>query len=323
MIPTEPISVADRSFSELLLAMSKTGFQGRKLGEAFRIWLEMLSDDVTIIMGLSGAMVAGGMRRIIAWLIERRFVDVIVSTGANIYHDILEAIGFRHYIGSECADDYELFRRGVDRIYNVFVREEDLKAADKILADVISEIDGVMSSRQLIAAIAERVAEIAKDESFVVAAYESGVPVFCPAIADSSVGIAAVLAEKRPIVDTMRDIEELTRIVAESKKTGVIFIGGGVPKNFIQQAEIVARLKGYDVAGHSYAIQITTDVPQFGGLSGATLEEAVSWGKIGHSAKKVQVNVDATIALPLLAHALRNEKRRSAPRVDRFFRTDR
>lgn len=313
MEPTEPVEVSEKSISELLSAMTKTGFQGRKLGEAFEIWLEMLNEErITILMGLSGAMVPAGMRRIIAWLIRNRYIDVLVSTGANIFHDIHEAMGFKHYLGSEHADDYQLFRKGINRIHDVFAYEEEFNRVDYTLADIISELDGVMSSRQFIEELAKRI-DVKDKNSIVISAYESGVPIFCPAIADSSIGIAAAIADRRVVIDTIRDVEELTKIVASSEKTGVIYIGGGVPKNFIQQAEVVARLKGYNVRGHEYAIQITTDTPQFGGLSGCTLEEGVSWGKITHRGKKVQVNVDATIALPLLAHALIGTKRRRYP----------
>ncbi|MET1123768.1 MAG: deoxyhypusine synthase [Archaeoglobaceae archaeon] len=313
MEPTEPIEVSEKKFSELLLAMAKTGFQGRRLGEAFKIWLEMLSEEgITILMGLSGAMVPAGMRKIVAWLIRNRYIDVLVSTGANLFHDIHEALGFRHYLGSERADDYELFKKGIDRIYDVFAFEREFNKVDRILAEVISELDGVLSSRQFIEEIARRL-EVKDRDSIIVSAYESGVPIFCPAIADSSIGIAATLARRRVVIDTFKDIEELTEIVVNSEKTGVIYIGGGVPKNFIQQTEVVARLKGYDVRGHDYAIQITTDVPQFGGLSGCTFEEGISWGKISYRSRKVQVNVDATIALPILAHALIGVKRKKYP----------
>jgi len=312
MKPTEPIEVSSKSFSDLLLAMAKTGFQGRKLGEAFEIWLEMLQEDkITILMGLSGAMVPAGMRKIISWLIRNRYIDVLVSTGANLFHDIHEALGFKHYLGRENVDDSELFERGIDRIYDVFAFEGEFNVIDRMLAEIISELDGVMSTREFIEEIAKRIDAKDKD-SIVISAYECGVPIFCPAIADSSIGIASALAERRVVLDTIRDVEELTEIVVNSEKTGVIYVGGGVPKNFIQQTEVVARLKGYEVKGHEYAIQITTDVPHFGGLSGCTFEEGVSWGKINTRAKKVQVNCDATIALPILAHGLMGVKRRAA-----------
>jgi len=315
MIPTTPIEVKDRNFFDLLKSMGKTGFQGRKLGEAFEIWLEMLEEEkITILMGLAGAMVPAGMRKVISWLIRNRFIDVLVSTGANLFHDIHEALGFKHYIGSEFVNDVELFKEGIDRIYDIFAHEREFNQIDFMIGRIFEETEGVLSSREIIERIAEKIRKVAKEDSIIISAYDMGVPIFCPAIADSSIGIGASLASRRCIVDTIKDVEELTEIVAKSGKTGVIYIGGGVPKNFIQQTEVVARLKNYEVAGHEYAIQITTDSPQFGGLSGCTFEEGISWGKISCRSRKVQVFVDATIALPILAHGLMNTKRRNFPK---------
>lgn len=318
MHPTVPIEVKDRDFFDFLKSMSKTGFQGRKLGEAFEIWLEMLNEErITILMGLAGAMVPAGMRKIVAWLIRNRFVDVLVSTGANIFHDIHEALGFKHYLGHEFANDEKLFEKGIDRIYNVFAHEKEFNEIDFMISEIFEESEGVFSSREILERIAENVKKEAKEDSILISAFEKGVPIFCPAIADSSIGIGASLAKKRCVIDTIKDVEELTEIVAKSGKTGVIYLGGGVPKNFIQQTEVVARLKNYEVRGHEYAIQITTDSPHFGGLSGCTFEEGISWGKINQRSRKVQVFVDATIALPILAHGMLVVKRKSFPRF--FF----
>ncbi|MDI9642350.1 MAG: deoxyhypusine synthase [Archaeoglobaceae archaeon] len=311
---TEPIEVNNKTFADLLHSMSKTGFQGRRLGIAFEVWLEMLKEErITILMGLAGAMVPAGMRKIISWMIRNRFIDVLVSTGANLFHDIHEALGFKHYLGSDAVNDEELYREGIDRIYDVFAHEKEFNKIDFLLSEIFAEHEGIYSSREIIEKIAEKIRKNAKEDSIVISAYEEGVPVFCPAIADSSIGIGASLANKRCTVDTIKDVEELTEIVAKSEKTGVVYIGGGVPKNFIQQTEVVARLKGYEVDGHDYAIQLTTDSPYFGGLSGCTFEEGISWGKINQKSRKVQVFVDATIALPILAHGLIGAKRKDYP----------
>ncbi|MEM0215525.1 MAG: deoxyhypusine synthase [Archaeoglobaceae archaeon] len=311
---TAPIEVNNKTFADLLHSMTKTGFQGRRLGLAFEIWLEMLKEErITILMGLAGAMVPAGMRKTISWMIRNRFIDVLVSTGANLFHDIHEALGFKHYLGSDAVNDEELYREGIDRIYDVFAHEKEFNKIDFLLSEIFAEQEGIYSSREIIEKIAEKIRKNAKEDSIVISAYEEGVPIFCPAIADSSIGIGASLANRRCIVDTIKDVEELTEIVAKSEKTGVIYIGGGVPKNFIQQTEVVARLKGYEVDGHDYAIQITTDSPYFGGLSGCTFEEGISWGKINWKSKKVQVFVDATIALPILAHGLLGAKRNAYP----------
>lgn len=311
---TSPIEVSNKSFAELLISMSKTGFQGRKLGLAFEIWLEMLKEEkMTILMGLAGAMVPAGMRKILTWLIRNRYIDVLVSTGANLFHDLHEALGFKHYLGVDSVNDEELYKEGIDRIYDVFAYEKEFNKLDFLISEIFAESEGVFSSREIIEMIAKRIRKDTKEDSIVISAYEKGVPIFCPAIADSSIGIGASLANKRCVIDTVKDVEELTEIVAKSEKTGVIYIGGGVPKNFIQQTEVVARLKGYEVDGHDYAIQITTDSPYFGGLSGCTFEEGISWGKINAKSKKVQVFADATIALPILAHGLIGVKRKNYP----------
>ncbi|MCX8172019.1 MAG: deoxyhypusine synthase [Archaeoglobaceae archaeon] len=311
---TSPIDVNNKSFAELLRAMTKTGFQGRRLGLAFEIWLEMLKEKrITILMGLAGAMVPAGMRKIISWMIRNRFIDVLVSTGANLFHDIHEALGYKHYLGSDVVDDEKLYAEGIDRIYDIFAHEREFNKVDFLISEIFAESEGILSSREIIGRISERIRKEAKEDSILISAYEERVPIFCPAIADSSIGIGASLAKSRCLIDTIKDVDELTEIVAKSEKTGVIYIGGGVPKNFIQQTEVVARLKGYEVDGHDYAIQFTTDSPYFGGLSGCTFEEAVSWGKINQNSKKVQVFVDATIALPILAHGLIGVERKSHP----------
>lgn len=327
-IPTSPVNVDTKDISELLRGMTRTGFQGKKLGQAFEVWEKMLKeDDITIFLGISGAMVPAGMRNVFIYLIRNRLVDVVVSTGANIFHDIHEAIGFKHYIGSEKTNDSELYEKGIDRIYDVFAFEDEFNKIDYLLSDISSEIGGtcripssysglspyLLSSREFLNEIAKRVRVISTTDSFLIAAYESGVPVFCPSIADSSIGIALAITDNPPPIDTIKDVRELTEIDKKSQKTGVIYIGGGVPKNFIQQTEVVTRLSGVEKGGHDYAIQFTTDSPQWGGLSGCTFEEGVSWGKIRSSAGKIQVNVDATIALPIIAQGLTASNRERIP----------
>lgn len=309
--PTEPIKVGDKKISELLKEMRLTGFQGRKLGEAAEIWFDMIKEEnCMIFLGLSGAMVPAGMRRVISHAIEQRFVDCIVSTGANLFHDLHEAFGNKHYIGSEHAGDEELFRCSIDRIYDVFASEKEFERLDKFISDFANELDEnkAYSSRKFLYLLARKAEKYAKEKSSIlISSLRAGVPVFAPSIADSSIGIALALSRKkgkRVVIDTIKDVYEITELAHKAEKTGVVYIGGGVPKNFIQQIEIVEKLFGYRAKGHEYAIQFTTDAPHFGGLSGCTFEEAVSWGKISGKAKKAQVFVDATIALPIVVHAL-------------------
>ncbi len=323
--PTQPLEVKERRISELLEAMAKTGFQGRRLGEAFLAWKSMLRDEGCVVFfGMSGAMVPAGMRRVVAHLIEHRLVDVLVTTGANVFHDIHEALGGRHYLGSPSADDSLLFRHGIDRIYDVFAREEEFRSVDRLIAELSRELseEREYSSREVVAFLGKKLMERgAARDSFVVTACRRRVPVFVPALGDSSVGIGLTLARReghRILVNQIKDVDEITRIVERAERTGVVYVGGGVPKNFIQQTEVVASILGADRGGHDYAVQFTTDAPHWGGLSGCTFEEAVSWGKVSSHARKVQCFVDATIALPIVAHALNEVKESFRRRVPAF-----
>jgi len=322
--PTMPIEVTDRSISGLTDAMQYTGFQGRKLAESVKAWENMFREDgVTIFMGLSGAMVPAGMRNIITYLIEKRLIDCLVSTGANIFHDCHEALGLKHYVGSHTANDCELLGHGIDRIYDVFAYEEEFRNTDHMVADFARKHHGkTYSSREFIRLLGKEISEKGNNNSIIVSAYKHNVPIFIPALSDSSIGIGLTIARRNGYninIDQIKDVDEITQMVEASEKTGVVYVGGGVPKNFIQQTEVVASIMGHDVAGHEYAIQYTTDAPHWGGLSGCTFDEAVSWGKISREAKKVQVFVDATIALPIVTHALKektNDHKRKVPCFD-------
>jgi deoxyhypusine synthase len=300
------IGMAERSAAQLVREMARMGFQGGQLGQSLLIWEEMLDREATIFLGLAGAMVPAGLGDIVAYLISQRFVDCLVSTGANIFHDLCEGLGIVHYKGSACADDAYLNECKIDRIYDVFVSEVELHKADRYISEFVKGLDTERrySSRELM----EMLGKSLPERTILGAAARAKVPIFVPALGDSSIGIGMVMAyrEGHPIlVDQIKDVDEITQIVELSSQTGVVYIGGGVPKNFIQQTEVIAELIGIYSGGHSYAIQYTTDTPHFGGLSGCTFEEAVSWGKVARGASKVQVFADATITVPIVAQALR------------------
>lgn len=324
--PIEPVEVKDRKISELTDAMLNTGFQGRKLAEAVNVWDAMLRErDITIFMGLSGAMVPAGMRKIIAYMIEKRMIDCLVSTGANIFHDIHEALRKKHYRGSHLADDRSLYKHGIDRIYDVFALEKQFRDTDEFIAEFAKSLDSGVeySSREFLHLLGKKISGKG-EKSIVTAAYKANVPIFVPAVCDSSIGIGLMMSRRRGhsiLVNQIKDVDEITQIVEQSGKTGVIYVGGGVPKNFIQQTEVISSIMGLELGGHDYALQIVADSPQWGGLSGSTFEEAISWGKIAPVAKKVQVYVDATIALPIISHALAEKsknaiRKRSQPTYD-------
>ena len=311
MHPTSPIEVKLRTVGELTEAMLSVGFQGRKLAEAVEIWTRMVKDGATIFMGLSGAMIPAGMRKLIAFLIQHGLIDCLVSTGANVFHDCYEAFGNSHYIGTHTANDVELCKLGIDRIYDIFAYEQKFRAVDWLIHDFVMTLPGKpCSSANFMKLLGEHVEKAGgAHDSIIVSAYRHDIPLFVPGLCDSSIGLSlycAKLSGKDVLIDHIEDIRQITEMVREAQSSGVIYVGGGVPKNFIQQTATAIRLTSDNNTdcGHDYAIQFTTDSPQWGGLSGCTFEEAVSWGKVRELAQKVQVFVDATIALPIVVHAV-------------------
>lgn len=313
--PTVPLSVGPKSISELARQMARTGFQGRSLGQAVDVWEEMVRRrGITIFLGLTGAMVPAGMRRVISFLIERRLVDCIVSTGANVFHDAYEALGRKHYQGTDMVDDAVLRRFHLDRMYDVYASEDEFRVIDRKVAEFARSIAPCrISSREFMQRWGRMLArEGGARDSIVVSAYLNRVPIFVPALCDSGYGIALYLARRQGVdidIDQLKDVEEVVELVRASRETGGIYVGGGVPRNFIQQTAVIEDIFSEHVP-HRYGIQFTIDPPQYGGLSGSTFSEAVSWGKYHpRHAKMVQVFVDATIGLPLAAHALQERTR--------------
>lgn len=309
MKPRQPV-IPTTNVADLLKAMSATGFQGRKLGESVELWSRMIHDDeCTIFFGLSGAMIPAGMQQCIIELIRRRYVDVIVSTGANVFHDICEHLGVQHYLGHHHVDDRSLLEQGIDRIYDVFAYENQFRDVDRFIAEFAREIAPFKgSSRRFIDQLGGRLLREKPDGiSFVAEAVKRDIPIFIPALCDSSIGIGLVIARRQGIevdIDQIADTDEIAGLVEAAKKSGVVYVGGGVPKNFIQQTQVIASIHEQYCGGHAYAIQFTTDAPHWGGLSGCTFEEAISWGKEMPESPRIQCFCDATIALPFVTSAL-------------------
>ena len=307
--PVQHYDVAKvRSVSEALDAFNSTSFQSRKLGQAYRIWLKMLTDPdrPMIFFGLSGAMIAGGMRRILRDLIAFHAIDVLVSTGANLSHDLYESLGGRHYIAHHHIDDPTLREMRIDRVYDTYADDVWFTKADEFVEKFADSLEpGQYSSRQLFQLMGERL----HDEYGIMAtAAREHMPVFVPALADSSIGMALTVYRNEKmkknaqavIYDALMDNIEIMNLKRQFPKSGVIFLGGGTPKNYIQQVVPMAEISGWAVPPHSYAVQVTTDDPKWGGLSGCELPESQSWGKLDPSAQQCTVYVDATIGLPLL-----------------------
>jgi len=304
-----------KGLADLLEAFRFTSFQSRTLAKCFEVYRNMLGDEerVTIFMGLSGAMVPGGLRKVIVDMMEHRLIDVLVSTGANLYHDFAEAYAPTHFIGSQHVDDNKLRDLNIDRIHDTYADETKFKALDANISEIVDSLEPRhYSTREFLEILGSQIND---ENSILGTANRLGIPIFCPAINDSSIGIGLAdyyVRKKKDngdmaTIDPIRDVYEIAQIKELSKKTGVVYVGGGTPKNYIQQLEVVmdvlGKISGKRV-GHDYAVQITTDDPKWGGLSGCTFDEAKSWGKISENASNVTCYIDATIGLPLLVGAL-------------------
>jgi deoxyhypusine synthase len=308
--PVEPFVVeAGLTADQVIARMERISFQGRNLATAHHIWHRMLQDDVTIFLGMAGALSAGGLRLVVSHLILHRYVDCLVSTGANLYHDLHETRGQHHYIGSPHADDAALADERIDRVYDTYASEEEFCSNDEWIADFACTLETrSYTTREFLYLLGGHLWKTTGHEGILTSAYRANVPIFCPAIADSSIGMGLSQARQKKAgagyIDIIGDIVESANLIIRRPRTASIVLGGGTPKNFINQASVQAELFSDKVGGHRYALQIVTDVPHFGGASGSTLEEAQSWGKLATDSARVSVQCDATIALPLLASAL-------------------
>jgi deoxyhypusine synthase len=269
----------------------------------------MLESDATIFLGVAGALSAGGLRLLLAHLIEHRYIDCLVSTGANLYHDLHETRGRRHFIGSPGEDDAALQDARIDRVYDTYADEEEFCENDEWIAEFTTTLEArPYTSREFLYKLGEHLWRETGEDGILTAAYRAKLPIFCPAIADSSIGMGLSQARHKTAgagqIDVIGDIIESANIVIRRPQTASIVLGGGTPKNFINQASVQAEFYDDRVGGHRFALQIITDVPHFGGASGSTLDEAKSWGKLSADAEQVTVHADATIATPLLVTAL-------------------
>ncbi|NLX46629.1 MAG: deoxyhypusine synthase [Euryarchaeota archaeon] len=294
---------------DLMEAYKDSSIQSRALATCAIAYEKALKDSSrpTIILGLAGPLVAAGLRKVIADMIKFGVVDAIVTIGAIPYQDFYQARGYGHYKCSPRCDDLALREVFVDRIYDTLVDEDKFRETDEFIGDIAGRLEPRgYGSREFMKILGEAIDD---EGSILYNAAKYGVPVFVPALNDSSIGIGLTgLYHKRRMadepfmrIDPIRDNWELTQLKIRSEKTAVIYIGGGVPKNFIQQTEVICETLGHDKGGHHYAIQITQDAPQWGGLSGCTFEEAQSWGKINREANKSVAYVEASIGLSLLA----------------------
>ena len=318
----------DKKISQILNEMRKTGFQGRSLAEAAEVLEAMIrSKGTTILFGYAASLSTTGQWEIIKWLIKNHYIDILVGTGANLSEDIIEAMGYSYYQCKPNVNDEEFFKKGFNRYYDLFGKETDYLEMTELIAEFIITLDQnhKYSSREFLYLFGKWLGKKGIKSIAPVAA-GNNVPIFCPAIIDSPYGDAALIAKSKGFeltLDGVKDYTEFMKLSENVKDTGVVYIGGGVPKDFIQLFAVTAGLmysdrkvpnrssaqfrngvKDETYYPHKYAVQITTDSPQWGSLSGCTFDEAVSWGKETKKGSYVQCYCDATIALPIISHTL-------------------
>jgi len=308
----EHIDIKKFNSISILEQYDKTAFQAKNLARAAQIYNNMLEDSkCAVILCLAGSLFSAGMKRIVHDMVENNMVDAIVSTGAiMVDQDFFEALGFRHYRGNPHADDSVLQKHAIDRIYDTYIDEDELRVCDMTIKEIADRMQpGAYSSREFIVEMGRYLDKKAKKTargSVVYAAYKKGVPIFVPAFSDSSAGFGLVYHQwarkesPRVSIDSVKDFLELTKVKISTKDTGLLMIGGGVPKNFAQDITVSAEILGKKVHMHKYAVQITVADERDGGLSGSTLKEAHSWGKVDLGSEQL-VFGEATILLPLLA----------------------
>jgi deoxyhypusine synthase len=296
-------------------AMKNMAFSARDLGRAADIYDRMLKDkECGVILTLAGSLISAGLKKVIVDMIRHNMVDAIVSTGANIVdQDFFEALGFRHYVAAEELKtglyDGELREAAIDRIYDTLISEDELRICDEVTGKIFDGMEpGAYSSREFLREFGRYLDQNGGPktaDSIVFEAYKRDIPIFCPAFSDCSAGfgLVAIHAARgdapKPTWDGGKDFYELTQLKIKNKETGLLMIGGGVPKNFTQDIVVAAEVLGHDAPMHKYAIQVTVADVRDGALSSSTLKEASSWGKVD-TVYEQMVFSEATLAVPLI-----------------------
>jgi deoxyhypusine synthase len=308
---TKPVQVdRDRSVAGLLEKMEGTGFGGKQLAEAHRIWLDMLGDNSTIFMAAAGALVPAGMRRLLAYVVKNRFVDVLVVSGSLLFHDLHETLGRQHFQYHPSMNDAELEAMGVKRMADVLVSEEEYREAEEWVGGFANQLDQTRgySTREFLHLMGRELAEIASEDGIMTSAFKARVPIFCPNLMDSQIGlgVAATRFEKKNSLcfDLAQDILDMMHIAHRARVSGVLNLGGGVAKSFIRQTEVSSYILKAVPRGHKYAVTFAPGQTPNGPSSPTSPEDNLIHGKIARGASTALVNCDATIALPIIVTAL-------------------
>ncbi|MBU0496500.1 MAG: deoxyhypusine synthase [Candidatus Thermoplasmatota archaeon] len=303
------IDIKDFDSRPLIDSFRAMAFQSRNLAAASDIYDRMLHDvNCTIILCLAGSLISAGLKKVIVDLLHYNMVDAVVSTGAiMVDQDFFEALGFHHYRGQVLVDDEKLQELHIDRIYDTYIDEDELRVCDMTVKEIADTLNpGVYSSREFLKEMGRYLEKQGTTvDSVVLEAFRKDIPLFCPAFSDSSAGFGLVYHQtehqkEHVAIDSVKDFKELTEIKVQTQETGLLMIGGGVPKNFVQDTVVAADILGVDVRMHKYAVQLTVADERDGALSGSTLKEANSWGKVDTGFEQM-VFGEATITFPLLA----------------------
>ncbi|MAF50453.1 MAG: deoxyhypusine synthase [Nanoarchaeota archaeon] len=291
----EAITVEEKiTVNELVNRMGKAGMGARKLSEAVDVVEAMVKDDCKIFLGLAGAMVPAGMKGLLIEMLKNKWVDVLVTTGANLTHDLIEALGGEHYQGKWNEDDRELNEKGLDRMWDVLMSNDVYVPLEEFLDKHLAELKKAETIQELLKIVGSKLNE----DSILGMAYKNNIPIYSPAFIDS--GFAMILAHKGLNINQFKDLSSFLDMTWEFKRKGFIYLGGGVPKNFIQQS-----LQFGPDAGADYGLQITMDRVETGGSSGAEVKEGISWGKLKEDAQFVDLRADVTIVLPLIIASIK------------------
>lgn len=303
------IDIKEFNVVPLVESYKNMAFQARNLYRASKYYDMMLEDkNCSVILCLAGSLFSAGLKNVVVDMVRNNMVDAIVSTGAiMVDQDFFEGLGFKHYMGTQFVDDNELRDLMIDRIYDTYIDEEELRECDFTIGKICDKLEHrPYSSREFIWHMGEYLAKYGKNkDSVVLAAYENNVPIFVPAFSDCSAGFGFVHhqfhnPDSHVSLDSAKDFLELTKIKLEAFETGIYMVGGGVPKNFTQDVVVAADVLEKEVPMHKYAIQITVADERDGALSGSTLKEASSWGKVDTTYEQM-VYAEATIAMPLVS----------------------
>lgn len=305
------IDIKQHNVVSLVESMEHMAFSARDLNRAARIYDMMLKDtECGVILTLAGSLFSAGLKKVVYDMIMNNMVDAIVSTGAiMIDQDFFEALGFKHYLGTPFSNDNELRNLAIDRIYDTYIDEDELRICDETCKKICDSLEPrPYSSREFIWEMGKYLENNGGpkvDDSVIYAAYKKNVPIFVPAFSDCSAGFGFIVHQtENPLhhvsIDSAKDFLELTKIKINCKETGILMIGGGVPKNFTQDIVVAADILDGKADMHKYAIQVTVADQRDGALSGSTLKEASSWGKVETTYEQM-VYSEATIGMPLIA----------------------